>query len=85
MSFHKSLLVGVNVGDDFFGGVKEGETVDVVEERGSVVFFLGEEFEGFGLESEGEFLKHFGDLRGFGGGAIHFRHWGQRRGLEKIE
>ena len=47
------------IGDDFFGGVKEGETVDVVEERGSVVFFLREEFKGFDLESEGKFLEHF--------------------------
>lgn len=71
------------IGDDFFGGVKEGETVDVVEEGGSVVvFFLGEEFKGFGLESEGEFLEHFRDLRGFGGGAIHFRHR-ERMGFER--
>ena len=41
------------------GGVEEGETDDVVEERGSVVFFLREEFKGFDLESEGKFLEHF--------------------------
>jgi len=31
------------VDDDFFGGVEEGETVDVIKERGSIIFFLGEE------------------------------------------
>jgi len=30
------------VGDDFFGGVEEGETIDAIEERGNVVLFLGE-------------------------------------------
>lgn len=44
------------VGDDLFGGVKERETVDVVKGRS---VFVGEEFKGFGLESEGEFLEHF--------------------------
>ena len=59
------------VGDDFFGGVEEGEAIGVV--RGGAVF-VGEEFEGLGLEGEGEFLEHLGDLRGFVGVAIHFWH-----------
>lgn len=61
------------VGDDFFGGVEEGEAVGVVD--GGGVFVVGEELECFCLESEGEFLEHFGDLRGFAvGDAIHFGH-----------
>lgn len=53
------------VGDDFFGGVEEGESIVGVV-SGGAVFFVGEEFEGFGLEGESEFLEHFGDLRRFG-------------------
>lgn len=43
------------VGDEFFGGVEESEDI--------IVFgVVGEEFEGFGFDNVGEFVKHVGDL-----------------------
>lgn len=52
------------IGNEIFSGVEEGETVDVGWVIGGSL--IGEEFESFGLESDGELLEHFRDRWGFG-------------------